>query len=182
MGKAIREYVDNYVKYYPERWSWSLKNTPEQNEIFMRTRARRMEHSGENKDLLPDFYSIERDAAQFELCHVEWTDFFGLTWEGKKGRHALAGAPDYRGSLYYYTYEDSSDEGYYRVSEYYDAYKKQPPSDVYTRTEWNGISHWIDTANACDITILVSIYGNGLTERSWSTEKALGSGAQYFKQ
>ncbi len=151
MGKAIREYVDNYVKYYPERWSWSLKNTLEQNEIFMRTRARRMGQSGENKDLLPDFYSIERDAAQFELCHVEWTDFFGLTWEGKKGRHALAGAPDYRGSLYYYSDEDSSDEGCYRVSEDYDAYKKQPPSDVYTRTEWNGISHWIDTANACDI-------------------------------
>jgi hypothetical protein len=71
-GKTIREYVDDYIKYYPEKWSWSLKNSIEQSERYMETRARK------SKDLLPDFYSIERDAAQFELSYVEWTDFFGL--------------------------------------------------------------------------------------------------------
>ena len=28
-GKIIREYVDDYIKYYPEKWRWSLKNPNE---------------------------------------------------------------------------------------------------------------------------------------------------------
>ena len=110
----VREYVDDYIKYYPERWRWELKNCNDQAELYMSTRARRCKEVNKNNDLLPDFYSIERDAAQFELSHIEWTDFFGLTWIGKKGLHAYVGAPDYKGSLYYYCYdEDYEESGYY---------------------------------------------------------------------
>lgn len=71
-NQIIREYVDDYIEYYPERWRWELKNSPEQNDLYMKTRARRSSRHDyyENNDLLPDFYSIERDAAQFELDHV----------------------------------------------------------------------------------------------------------------
>jgi hypothetical protein len=150
-NRVIREYVDDYIKYYPERWRWSLKNSYEQNELYMATRARRSKEMFKNNDLLPDFYSIERDAAQFGLSFVEWTDFFGLIWQGKKGVLAYAGAPDYKGSLYYYDPDDEYDEPGYRISEYYDAYKDQPPSEVYTRITLRGINRWIDTKNIVDI-------------------------------
>ncbi len=149
--RIIREYRDDYVKYYPERWRWRLKNSIEQNELYMATRARRSKDTYQNNDLLPDFYSIERDAAQFELSSVEWTDFFGLIWEGRKGVHAYAGAPDYKGSLYYYDPDDEYDEPGYRISEQYDAYKNQPPLDTYTRITSCGINRWIDTKNVTDI-------------------------------
>ena len=144
----IREYVEDYVKYFPDKWRWDLKNSHEQHEIYMRTRARKSKgYSGKNCDLLPDFYSIERDAQQFELEHVEWTDFFGLTWVGTKGVHAYAGAPDYEGSLYYYNYDEDS----YCVSSEYDAYDNQPPEDMYTRIKQRSVNHWIDTADVVDI-------------------------------
>lgn len=38
--KRIREYVDDYVEYYPEKWSWRLKESLEQNKLYLRTRAR----------------------------------------------------------------------------------------------------------------------------------------------
>ena len=149
--KAVREYVDDYVKYYPERWQWRLKNSHEQNELYMSTRARRSKDIYQNNDSLPDFYSIERDAAQFGFSSAEWTDFFGLIWEGKKGVHAYAGAPDYKGSLYYYVSDDEYDEPGYRISDYYDAYTNQPPSEIYTHIKSRGISRWIDTKNVVDI-------------------------------
>lgn len=121
-----------------------MKDSDEQREIYMRTRARKSkDYSGKNYDLLPDFYSIERDAQQFDLMHVEWTDFFGLTWVGTKGVHAYAGAPDYEGSLYYYNYDEDS----YCVSSEYNAYDNQPPEDIYTRIKLRGVNHWIDTAD-----------------------------------
>ena len=128
-----------------------MKNGYEQNEIYMATRARRSKEMYKNNDLFPDFYSIERDAAQFGLSSVKWTDFFGLIWEGKKGVHAYAGAPDYKGSLYYYDPDDEYDEPGYRISEYYDAYEHQPPSDIYSRITSHGINRWIDTKNVLDI-------------------------------
>lgn len=149
--RSIREYVDDYIKYYPERWQWRLKNSNEQNELYIATRARRSKEIYQNNDLLPDFYSIERDAARFGLRSVEWTDFFGLIWEGKKGIHAYVGAPNYKGSLYYYESDDEYDEPGYRISEYYDAYKQQPPIDVYTHITTRGINRWIDTINVVDI-------------------------------
>lgn len=148
----VREYVDDYSKYYPERWRWELKNTNDQNKLFMRTRARRSKDclSGRNMDLLPDFYSIERDAAQFGIREVEWTDFFGLVWKGRKGVFAMAGAPNYQGSLYYYDKEESWDDDGYSVSDQFDAYKNQPPEEVYTKIIRRGVTHWIDTAHVVD--------------------------------
>lgn len=150
-GRVIREYVDDYVEYFPERWRWRLKNSNEQNTRYLKTRARRSKGIYQNNDLLPDFYSIERDAAQFGLCSVEWTDFFGLTWEGEKGMNAYVGAPDYKGSLYYYDPDDEYDEPGYRISECYDAYEHQPPIDSYTRVTWRGVHRWIDTKNVVDV-------------------------------
>jgi hypothetical protein len=112
--KNIHEYVDDYIKYFPERWQWSLKDSEEQKTLYMRTRARRSDRYGSDKDLLPDFYSIERDANQFEFTRVEWTDFFGLVWEGRKGLNARVGAPNYQGNLYYYDSDDSFDEPGFR--------------------------------------------------------------------
>lgn len=116
----------------------------------MSTRARRCKNNCSNCDLLPDFTSIERDAAQFGFCKVEWTDFFGIVWEGEKGVHAYAGAPDYEGSLYYYDDEDGYDSEYC-VSEQFNAYDHQPPADTYTRINQRGVNHWIDTKNVVDI-------------------------------
>lgn len=150
----IREYVDDYTKYYPEKWNWSLKNDLNQHDLYMRTRARRSSKymDGKNNDLLPDFYSIERDAAQFELDHIEWTDFFGLVWEGKKGIISYVGAPNYQGNLYYYHPDDCyADEAGYCISEEYDAFNNQPPSEVYTRIESRGVGHWVDTKNVKEV-------------------------------
>ena len=138
-GKIIREYVDDYIKYYPEKWRWSLKNDCEQSKRYLQTRARKSKGLySTNNDLLPEFYSIEKDVAQFELSHVEWTDFFGLIWEGEKGIHAMAGAPNYEGNLYYYEEEDDYNEAGYRVSYEYDAYDNQPSEDVFSKVNWQG--------------------------------------------
>lgn len=150
-NNVIREYVDDYVEYFPERWRWSLKNNIDQNDRYLATRARRSKNIHQNNDLLPDFYSIERDAARFGLSSIEWTDFFGLTWEGKKGVHAYVGPPDYKGSLYFYNPDDEYDEPGYRISEYYDAYEHQPPLDRYTRITCCRVNRWIDTKNVVDI-------------------------------
>lgn len=147
---VIREYVDDYIKYFPERWRWSIKNSVEQHELYMSTRARRCKNNYSNCDLLPDFNSIERDAAQFGFCKVEWTDFFGIVWEGEKGVRAYTGAPDYEGSLYYYS-DDECYESEYCVSEQFNAYEHQPPADTYTRINQRGVNHWIDTKNVVDI-------------------------------
>lgn len=127
-----------------------MKNDPDQHDLYMRTRARRSSKymDGTNADLLLDFYSTERDAAQFELELIEWTDFFGLVWEGKKGVIAYVGAPNYQGNLYYYDPDGfCADETGHCVSEEYDAFNNQPPSDVYTRIEYRGVKRWVDTAN-----------------------------------
>ena len=148
--RAIREYVDDYVKYYPEKWRWQLKNDLDQHELYMNTRARRSKDYYQNCDLLPDFYSIERDADQFELCKVEFTDIFGLVWEGEKGVHAYAGAPNYQGNLYYYDPDEEYDSEY-SVSYEYDAYNKQPPEEIYTKIGHRGVYRWIDTANVVNV-------------------------------
>ena len=41
--KIIREYVDDYIKYYPEKWRWSLKE--ECSKRYLQTRARRSKGS-----------------------------------------------------------------------------------------------------------------------------------------
>lgn len=150
--KPIRKYVDDYYKYYPDRWSWKLKDTIDQNELYKRTRARRSKgNSYKNEDKFPDFFSIERDADQFGLDYVEWTDIFGLIWIGERGDTSNVGAPDYEGSLYYYDPDESYDDTGYRISDKYNAYDNQPPKDVYTKIESRGITSWIDTANVVDV-------------------------------
>lgn len=147
----IREYVDDYVKYYPERWRWMLAYNNEQNDLYLRTRARPSNgYDGRNYDLKPDFYSIERDAAQFGLREVRWTDIFGIVWEGKKGIHDMAGAPNYEGNLYYYNPEESYQDDGYCISYEYNDNSNQPPEDTYTRIPHRGYSRWIDTANVVD--------------------------------
>lgn len=73
-----------------------------------------------------------------------------MKWVGRKGIHARAGAPNYKGSLYYYIPESEYEEGYYEISDDYDAYDNQPSSEIYSKVEFNGITHWIDTANVID--------------------------------
>lgn len=188
----IREYVEDYVKYFPDKWNWDLKSSPEQHEIYMRTRARRSKGNiYKNNDILPDFYSIERDAVQFGLDSVEWTDFFGLTWIGKKGVSAYVGAPNYEGNLYYHDKDGdyNYDEEVFCVSYEYDAYDNQPPADTYTRIQQRGISHWIDTANVVDArysyivenhlfkdTYIELIYEDGEKQTIWSEYEELIKG------
>ena len=188
--KIIREYVSDYIKWYPERWRWSLENSLEQCERYLVTRARWSNDPYIDKDLKPDFYSIERDADQFELSHVEWTDFFGLVWEGEKGVSAYVGAPNYEGNLYYYDSDGNSyDEDRFSICYDYDAYNNQPPADIYTKVVWRGTAHWIDTADACDIkykyivnnhlfkdTHVELIYDNGDIERVFDDYHALING------
>ena len=165
--RHVREYVDDFDKYFSERWAWSLKNSIDQHDLYMSTRARRSTNPYQgNVDLLPDFYSIERDAAQFDLEEVEWQDFFGLVWEGKKGVIARAGAPNFQGNLYYYDPDNVDDEFGYCVSEIYDAHGNQPQENIYVKTEHRGITRWIDTANAIDIRYKY-IVDNHLFKDTW---------------
>ena len=97
------------------------------------------------------FSSIERDAAQFGLNLVEWTDFFGLVWQGKKGVHEYVGAPNYEGSLYYYDSDEEYGDPGYCVSDEYDGYHNQPPVEIFTRVKQRGVNHWVDTANVVDV-------------------------------
>ena len=123
--KPIRKYYDSYVKYFPEKWEWRpYVGTPEEqtewNEIYLATRARKSKSLYKNDDLNPpDFYSLERDAEQFGLDRYEFTDTFGLKWDGRKGVYKLVGAPDYEGHLYYdsSTGEDGEDV---EISDYND--------------------------------------------------------------
>ena len=70
-GKAIREYFDDYIKYYPERWRWSLKNSDEQSERYLQTRARRSAgFYGQDKDLKPDFYSKDNVKTNYDKNQI----------------------------------------------------------------------------------------------------------------
>ena len=71
--------------------------------------------------------------------------------EGRKGVHAYVGAPDYKGSLYYYISDGENEEPGYRVSDNYDAYEHQPPLEIYTRITSRGVNRWIDTKNVVDV-------------------------------
>jgi hypothetical protein len=148
--KPIRKYYDSYVKYFPEKWEWRpYVGTPEEqsewNKIYLATRARKSKSFYKNDDLsIPDFYSLERDAEQFELDYYEFTDTFGLKWEGRKGIYKLVGAPDYEGHLYY----DSFDGEDVEISEYNDN-DNPPDPDVYQcfDSSYHSRREWIDIKN-----------------------------------
>mgnify|MGYP004446931901 FL=1 len=138
----VKKYLNDYVKYFPEKWEWSLKEG--QNERYMETRARRTRSIyGGNEDILPDFSSLEKDAADLRLSHYSWTDVFGLQWEGKKGCLRYVGAPDYKGSLYYHD-EDSdwADEDGWVISDEYSEYDNPPPKESYFEWEDRGDKIW----------------------------------------
>lgn len=106
-SQKIRRYYSDYIKWFPEEWSWEIADE-ESRKLYMKYRARR------DGDKIPFFNSIELDANQFDLTNVEFTDIFGITWAGKKGCHHLAGAPDYECHMYYDdsdTEDDNDDTG-----------------------------------------------------------------------
>lgn len=115
----IHEYMSAYPYYDDNKWRWDIVNQDEGNKLFMRYRARK----GMNKDKLPFFDSIEKDANQFGLHSCTFTDIFGITWKGEKGCQMVSDDPDYEQHLYYYDKE--IDE--YLVSDEYT--QDSPPPD-----------------------------------------------------
>ena len=129
----IHEYLSAYPYYDETKWRWSIANPNEDNQLFMRHRARK----GMNKDKLPFFDSIEKDADQFGLHSCTFTDIFGITWKGEKGCHLVSEDPDYEQHLYYYDYD--IDE--YQVSDEYT--QDNPPVDFVKlhKPNWD---MWVD--------------------------------------
>ena len=129
----IHEYLSAYPYYDETKWRWSIANPNEDNQLFMRHRARK----GMNKDKLPFFVSIEKDADQFGLHSCTFTDIFGITWKGEKGCHLVSEDPDYEQHLYYYDYD--IDE--YQVSDEYT--QDNPPVDFVKlhKPNWD---MWVD--------------------------------------
>ena len=151
----IRVYFNKYSRYNPEKWVWqpyiyahncSLEEQREWNDTYLKFRGRR---DGDDK-VIPDFYSIERDANQFNMAEVTFTDIFGLKWTGKKGCQEEISEPDYEGHLYYW---DEDDEEIPSISDY-DNYSNPPDPNVYYKFTV-GYSRWrdeyIDIANIVDI-------------------------------
>ena len=151
----IRTYFNKYSRYNPEKWMWqpytyahncSLEEQREWNDTYLKFRGRR---DGEDK-VIPDFYSIERDANQFNMTEVTFTDIFGLKWTGKKGCQEDIGEPDYEGHLYYW---DEDDEEIASISDY-DNYSNPPDPNIYYKftvgyPRWR--DEYIDIANVVDI-------------------------------
>lgn len=144
----INMYFDRYSRFNPDKWVWSLwpgihshsygDEARENQERYMKFRARRSDSRGsekyEDRDIVPpDFYSVERDAAQFGLNEVTVEDFFGIKWTGSKGKHETVYAPDYEGHLYYWPKGEESE--YYEddepaVSDEYTD-RAPPPAEIY---------------------------------------------------
>lgn len=144
MSNNIRIYYEDYIKFFPEKWKWEIDQKGNSNELFMRFRARKSKYVGDNADKLPYFDSIEKDANQFGLSKVTFTDFFGIVWKGEKGVHQYVGDPDYEQHLYYY---DSEYEEYL-VS---DEYTQSNPPKGFIRVNKGGTYCWIDFNNITDI-------------------------------
>lgn len=154
-ANMVRVYFDKYVRYNSEKWVWkpyiyandcSLEEQNEWNELYLKTRGRR----DDNDKVMPDFYSIERDADQFDLREVTFTDIFGLKWSGKKGKTETIDAPDYYGSLYYW---DTDDDGKPYISDY-NTTNNLPDSSIYYMFNVGHPKYrkeWIDIANIVDI-------------------------------
>ena len=114
----IRHYRSDYLDYFPEEWTWSLKNTKEDRKLYRRYRMRHSNPWYKDNDKLPFFDSIEKDANQFGFDRVEFVDIFGIHWEGEKGCHHYVGEPDFEQHLYYWDDEE----------------KKMLVSDLYTQS------------------------------------------------
>ena len=66
----IRRYFNDYFKWFPEKWSWKLKDIEGNSQKYMKYRARKCSAYKDN-DLYPFFDSIEKDANQFDMKNVE---------------------------------------------------------------------------------------------------------------
>lgn len=158
----IRKYFDKYTRWNSNKWVWqpyiyahncSLEEQREWNDLYLKYRARKSDPKypwGNNDKVIPDFYSIERDAEQFDLHEVTFTDIFGMKWTGKKGCEEIIDSPDYEGHLYYYNEEwDDFDINYE-----YDDNKNQPDVSIYERFDLGYPrfrTEWIDIVNIKDI-------------------------------
>ena len=108
MSNRVKQYFQDYVKWFPEEWKWDLADGEENRELYMKFRARKSCGHADN-DLHPFFDSIEKDANQFGREHVTFTDIFGITWEGEKGRHRYVGDADYEQHMYYWPDKDDDE-------------------------------------------------------------------------
>lgn len=148
---CIRKYFDNYLKWYPEKWTWCIQdNDQNSHDLYMHFRARKSNNFYENADKLPCFDSIEKDAAQFDLNYVSITDFFGIKWEGHKGTHAYVGYPDYEQHLYFFLKKDDEDEGDIYVSDEYTV-PNPPAKPDWAHISKTNINEWIDIKNISDV-------------------------------
>lgn len=147
--KAIRRYFQDYTKYFPEEWDWELSQDDESRKRYMQFRARKGTlHS--DKDLVPFFDSVEKDANQFGLHRIGFTDFFGIKWVGKKGRFRYVGDADYDQHLYYPNPEEPEDDADNRVC-VSDEYTVSNPPKGFGLVERRGVKEWIDVENAIDL-------------------------------
>ena len=146
----IKQYFQDYIRYFPEEWSWDLADGEENRELYMKFRARKSGMHSDN-DKHPFFDSIEKDANQFDRHHVEFTDIFGIKWKGKKGRHRYVGDADYEQHMYYWPDKDDDeyiDEDVAAVSE--DVTSAEPPQG-YARLEHRGVLNYVLMDDVVDI-------------------------------
>lgn len=144
----VRLFFGDYVKWFPEEWKWELADE-ESRKLYMKFRARRgdMYHGG---DKTPFFDSIEKDANQFGRTHVEFTDIFGIRWEGTKGLHRYVGDADYEQHMYYRDSDGDcdGDEDGICVSDEVTA-DKLPYG--YAKLSHMGVLEFVDVADVVDV-------------------------------
>ena len=147
--QKIRRYFQDYVKWFPEEWRWELANDKKSRELYMKHRARKSSMYRDN-DKGPYFDSIEKDANQFDLSHVEFTDFFGIKWCGDKGVHRYVGDADYDGHMYYWDpdSEEGDEDDTPLVS---DTVTSSEVPEGYAEVDHRGVKEYIDIADAVDV-------------------------------
>ena len=145
---TIRQYFQNYVKWFPEEWEWELADGNDNRELYMRFRARKCSHY-RDCDKTPYFDSIEKDANQFGRSHVEFIDIFGIRWVGQKGRHRYVGDSDYDQHMYYWDEDDDGyEEGEACVS---DEVTASEVPQGYAELSHRGVKHYIYMDGVVDI-------------------------------
>lgn len=178
---SVKLYFQDYVKWFPERWEWDIADE-ESRKLYMEFRARRCTMS-EDHDKVPYFDSIEKDANQFDMREVEFTDIFGIRWKGKKGVHRYAGDADYAVHMYYWDPEEEDDEMPPCVSDEVTA-DKIP--EGYAEIYRNGVKEFIDAEDIVDFeyryivenhlfkdSYVVISYGDPIPPRGvWDTDKS----------
>ena len=104
-------------------------------------------HSDNDKQ--PYFDSIEKDANQFEMGRVEFTDIFGIHWLGSKGVHRYVGDADYEVHMYYHDPEAEDDDEYEPVIS--DTVTAFNVPEGFAKISNHGVEEFVDMANAVDV-------------------------------